>query len=85
MHQKSYTSRKDGATRDLPEKLNQEDSRPAPMEPQTQKTVSRDRSKIQCYCCQGFGHTVKESALKRQATEAKGGGVVEQTLVAVSQ
>ena len=37
------------------------------------KTVSRDRSKIQCYCCDGFRSTAKDCPLMRQATEASDG------------
>ena len=37
------------------------------------KTVSRDRSKIQCYGCNGFQRTAKDCPLMRQATEASGG------------
>ena len=40
------------------------------------KTVSRDWSKIQCYCCYGFGYTAKDCPLMRQATEARGGSGV---------
>ena len=39
-----------------------------------QRSGPRDKSKVQCDRCHGFGHTARECPLKKAATKARGGG-----------
>ena len=83
MHHRSYVSRKESAERDPQGKAAKANGKAPnveqpvltpPAERMIQRSSPRDRSKVQCYRCHGFGHTARECPLRRASTEARGSG-----------
>ena len=83
MHHRSSLGRKEGTERDPQGRAAKANGKAPsmeqpvlthPAERMIQKSSPRDRSKVQCYHCHGFGHTAWECPLRRAATEARGSG-----------
>ena len=83
MHHRSYLGRKESTERDPQGKAPKANGRALPVQqpvstPPVERMIPRssprDRSKVQCYRCHGFGHTARECPLKRAATETRGSG-----------
>lgn len=79
MHHRSYLGRKESTERDRQGKAAKANGKAPPVEQPVltppvermiQRSSPRDRSKVQCYCCHGFGHIARECPLRRAATEA---------------